>query len=221
MSTRINIILCLALLSVYVPNASAQRRRTRTAAVPTRSTAKPTWVITTAPRDEDGVSTALVKLEPLPVATAPAQPKTLAHVAASFTLTGQPPAQPNFVSLTFFSRAATCRFGKAPDSYGEIKPDLTLLLDEKPLPLAYQATARENIYYKNAPFAEGVWWGQQETEAGDCAESVGAFVTPQTFARITAARSVAVKIGATTFNLDATLLNAFRDLARQLPPTRP
>jgi hypothetical protein len=220
MSTRTNIILCLALLSICVTSASAQRRGAQPVPAPPRAT-EPTWVITTASSAEDGDSTALVKLEPLSIATAPPQPKTIAQVTAGFILTGQPPAQPNFVSLTFFSRAATCRFGKAPDSSGEIKPDLTLLLDGRPLPLAYQATARENIYDKSASLAEGVGWGQQETEGGDCAESVGAFVSPQTFARITAARSVAVKIGATTFNLDATHLNAFRDLARQLPTTRP
>jgi hypothetical protein len=219
MSTRINIILCLVLLSVCVPNASAQKRRARTAAAPARATAKPTWNILTEPGPEDDNITSVVKLEPLPMASVPPQAKTQAQVLAGFTLSGTPPAQPKFVTLTFLSRAAACRFSKAANFYGEFKTDLRLLLDGKLLPLTYQAVSDPNGFRERMPETEGVWWGTQELEGGVCAETVVASVSPQTFARLTAARSVAVKIGATTFNLDATHLNAFRDLARRLPTT--
>ena len=206
------IILCTLTLIVCAANAQAQRRRPARRAAATAAPGadnKPAWTISTERNAEDGQDSKLVRLEPMPLAVAPGA-KTQAQLAATFKQEKRAAGQTAYVVLTFLARAAECQFAnkEAIDPYnGTFKTDLKLLLDGRPLALTYQ---------ERRPQGEGVWWAAQETEGGGCAESVAAVITPQTLAKLTAARKVSASIGAKTFSLTDNNLNALRAFARNL-----
>ncbi|HEX8178494.1 MAG TPA: hypothetical protein VF525_03015 [Pyrinomonadaceae bacterium] len=197
MHTFIKLLCCFVVSFACAPVSSAQRSPVRPVA-PTPRPAKPIWTIVTDANVEDG--SALVTLEPVPLV--PSVPgRTEAFLTANFTIQGQPATRPSFVAVTFLSRGPACRFTP--------QANLVLLLDGRPLTLTYQT---------QSPQGEGVWRVSQETESGVCGEALGAFVSPQTFTRIAAARTGTAKTGTTVFNLTGTPLDALRDLARRLPP---
>ncbi len=210
------IVLSLALIASCAAAATAQRRRPRPR--PASSAAK-----TTAPaaqgatilvvRDpEDGTTT--VKLETLTVEHDKAA-KSQLQLAAHFKQ-GADGAAPAFVHLTLFSRAPRCRFPP--------RADLELALDGAPVALKFQpdssttaTTASMEVVTVFVPKAEGVLWVQRETaEGGDCSESLAASLSPQTFARMAAARAVALKIGTATFPLKPNALAGLRDLGGRM-----
>jgi hypothetical protein len=210
------IVLSLALIASCAAAATAQRRRPRPR--PASSAAK-----TTAPAEqgatilverdpEEGTTT--VKLETLTVEHDKAA-KTQLLLAAHFKQ-GANGAAPAFVHLTLFSRAPRCRFPP--------QADLELALDGAPVALKFQpdssttaTTASMEVVTVFVPKAEGVLWVQRETaEGGDCSESLAATLSPQTFARMAAARAVALKIGTATFSLKPNALAALRDLGGRM-----
>ena len=214
MRARTIIFLCAAMLSLSALNVRAQRRgraRARAAPPPARA-ATPVWSISTGPStDEAEVGVTLVTLEQMPLAAA-AGTKAQARLTAQAAQGAGLPGQRALIALTFLSRASACQFALKDASGNTIytfKSDLKLLLDGRPLTLVYQAST---------PQGEGVWWVAQDTEGGDCAEAVGAYVTRQTLAKIAAARRVTVGIGARTFILTNNNLSALREFARRLAP---
>ncbi len=218
MPPRLNIILCVALLLVCVAPAPAQRRRAATrrnapaTTATTATTTKPAWTISTERSQEEGSSATIVKLEAMPLAPAP-RTKAQAQLMATFTADERPKDQAAYVALTFMSRDDACQFALKDANGASIytfKTDLKLQLDAKPLNLTYQ---------ENAPIGEGVWWVAQETEEGICAESVGAQITPQTLAKITAAKKVTANIGTRSFTFPDATLNALRAFARSITQT--
>lgn len=217
MPPRLNIMLCVALLLACAAHADAQRRRRAAprAAPPTATTTtttKPTWTISTERSQEEGSNATIVKLEAMPLASAPGT-KAQARLMASFTNDEQAKEQVAYVALTFLSRDAACQFATKQANGVTIytfKTDLKLQLDARPLDLTYQ---------QDAPIGEGVWWVAQETEDGVCAESVGAQITPQTLAKLTTARKVSAKIGIRSFTFTDATLNALRAFARSITQT--
>ena len=216
MCARTIIFLCAAMLSLSALNVRAQRRgrgRARAAPPPARA-ATPVWSISTGPStDEAEVGVTLVTLEQMPLAAA-AGTKAQARLMARATQGAGLPGQKGLIMLTFFSRANACQFAlkdASGDNIYTFKSDLKLQLDGRPQTLVYQASA---------PQGEGVGWMAQDTEGGDCAESVGVYVTRQTLTKITAARRVTAGIGARTFILTNDNLNALREFARRLAPVR-
>ena len=208
MRTPHRFILCFA-LSIACAHASAAQQRRR---APARRTAAPNapaagapraartpWTITTQPFREDAENITLVSLQPMPTgAVAGAQLPPL-NYGVNFTYEGNTPANFRNVTLSFFSRAKTCRFAS--------EPPVVLNLDNRPLTLPFRPQAKG---------ADGVFWVERDEEGGDCAETVIAYVSPATLARIAAARSVKGTIGREAFQFTANNLGALRALLAQL-----
>lgn len=212
MTTRRNFVLCLAILFACPHAAAAQQprrggrsgraaRANAPAAPPVnapRAARAPAWSITTQPFAEDGETTTLVSLQPMPTAAAADKQPPL-NIGVNFTYEGGTPANFKNVTLNFFSRAATCRFAA--------EPAVVLNLDNRPLTLSFRPQARG---------ADGVFWVERSEEGGDCAETVVAYVSPATLARIAAARSVTGRLDQEAFQLTADNLAALRALLAQL-----
>jgi hypothetical protein len=211
------IVLSLALIASCAAAATAQRRRPRprpasTAAAETTTPAAQGATILVVPDAEDGTTT--VRLEPFAVEHDKAA-KSQLLLTAHFKQ-GADGAAPAFVHLTLFSRAPRCRFPP--------KADMELALDGAPVALKFQpdssttaTTASLEVVTVFVPKAEGVLWVQSETaEGGDCSESLAASLSPQTFARLAAARAVALKVGAASFSLKPNALAALRDLGGRM-----
>ena len=210
------IVLSLTLIASCAAAATAQRRRPRprpaSSAAKTTTPAEQRATNLVVPDAEDGTTT--VKLETLTVEHDKAA-KTQLQLAAHFKQ-GANGAAPAFVHLTLFSLAPRCRFPP--------QADLELALDGAPVALKFQpdssttaTTASLEVVTVFVPKAEGVLWVQRETaEGGDCTESLAATLSPQTFARMAAARAVALKIGTATFSLKPNALAALRDLGGRM-----
>lgn len=210
------IVLSLALIASCAAAATAQRQRPRPqpASSPAKTTtpAEQGATILVVPDAEDGTTT--VRLETFAVEHDKAA-KSQLLLAAHFKQ-GANGAAPAFVHLTLFSHAPRCRFPP--------QADLELALDGAPVALKFQpdssttaTTASLEVVTVFVPKAEGVLWVQRETaEGGDCSESLAATLSPQTFARMAAARAVALKIGTATFYLKPNALAALRDLGGKM-----
>jgi hypothetical protein len=210
------IVLSLTLIASCAAAATAQRRRPRprpaSSAAKTTTPAEQRATILVVPDAEDGTTT--VKLETLTVEHDKAA-KTQLQLAAHFKQ-GANGAAPAFVHLTLFSLAPRCRFPP--------QADLELALDGAPVALKFQpdssttaTTASLEVVTVFVPKAEGVLWVQSDAnDSGACAESLAASLSPQTFARMAAARAVALKIGTATFSLKPNALAALRDLGGRM-----
>lgn len=217
MRTSLSFLLCLAftLACLHTAAAQAKRRAVRPAraapkapagvAPPAAPAPPPTWSIQTQPFAEDGEATTLVTLQPMPTAAAEGTPSPMSF-GVNFMYSGDRPADFKNVSLTFFSRSKTCRISA--------EPAIVMNLDNRPLTLPFRPQGKG---------ADGVFWVESNDEGGDCSETVVAYISPATLARIAAARSVRGKIGAEPFQLSADNLGALRALLAQLqlPQLRP
>lgn len=211
------IVLSLALIASGAAAATAQRRRPRPrpASSPAAKTTTPAAqgaTIFVVPDAEDGTTT--VRLETLTVEHDKAA-KSQLLLTAHFKQ-GANGAAPAFVHLTLLSLSPSCRFPP--------QADLELALDGAPVALKFQpdssttaTTASMEVVTVYVPKAEGVLWVQREAlEGGDCSESLAATLSPQTFARMAAARAVALKIGTATFSLKPNALAGLRDLGGRM-----
>ena len=207
MTTRRSFALCLTILFACSHAAPAQQRRrggrarsaarsSASAPVAPRPANAPAWSIITQPFAEDGETTTLVSLQPMPMAAGQQLPLSL---GVNFTYAGDKPADFKNVSLNLFSRAKTCRFAA--------EPAIVLNLDNRPLVLPFRPQGKG---------ADGVFWVERDEEGGDCAETVIAYVSPATLARIAAARSATGTLDKEAFQLSANNLAALRALLAQL-----
>ena len=80
-------------------------------------------------------------------------------------------------------------------------------LDSRPLALPFQPQTKG---------ANGVFWVEREEEGGECLETVIAYSSPATPAKIAAEKNVCGEIGAESFQLTANNLAALRALLAQL-----
>lgn len=207
--------LSLALVVGCAAQTTAQRQRPRpAAATPTVNAPDNQRPLIITERDpEDGTTT--VKLEPLTVEEDKATKSSL-MLSAHARSGAATPAPSKFVNLTLLSRSPRCRF--------PAQAELHLLLDGAPVALKFQpdssttaTTATMEVVTVFVPKAEGVLWVQSGTEeGGDCAESLAATLSRQTFARLASARAVALKIGKASFALKPDALAALRDLGAQM-----
>lgn len=206
MTTRRSFVLCLAILFAC-PHAAAtqQPRRGGRSARAARSNAPAApapraspWSITTHSSGEDGETTTLVSLQPMPTAAAAGAQQPL-NFGVNFTYAGDKAADFRNVTLSFFSRAKNCRFAA--------EPAVVLNLDNRPLTLPFRPEGKG---------ADGVFWVERDEEGGDCAETVVTYVSPATLAKIAAARSVTGRLDKEAFRLSANNLAALRALLEQL-----
>jgi hypothetical protein len=202
MKSPITFALCLAFTFLAHHDSAAQRRRapaarraaaTAPAAAPATTLApRVAWTISEQPYNEDGATTTLVSLQPMPLGAAPG-----ARHALSFGLgliyEGKSSANFKNVSLNLFSRSEACWF---PPEKG-----ITLTLDGQPMTLAYRPDAKG---------VDGVWWVTSEAEGGPCDETLIAYVSPATLSRLSKAKTLTGKIGEETFQFTATNLGALR-----------
>ncbi|HLL74974.1 MAG TPA: hypothetical protein VK421_06885 [Pyrinomonadaceae bacterium] len=211
MRTSLSSLLCLAftLACLHTAAAQAKRRAVRPAGTAAPNTPAgvapraapappPAWSIQTQPFAEDGEATTLVSLQPMPTAAAAGTPPTMSF-GVNFMYSGDRPADFKNVSMTLFSRSKSCRISA--------EPAVVMNLDNRPLTLPFRPQGKG---------ADGVFWVESDDEGGDCAETVIAYISPATLARIAAARSVRGKIGAEPFRLSAENLGALRALLAQL-----
>ena len=207
MRTGHRFALLLALSFAFTHAASAQQPRRRAAradaanapaAVAPRRARAPAWMILTQPYAEDGEATTLVSLQPMTTAADAGAQSPLSY-SINFAYEGNRPAAFKNATLNFFSRSKECRFAA--------EPAIVLNLDNRPLALPFRPQGKG---------ADGVFWVESDTEAGDCAETVVTYVSPATLARIAAARSVTGRIGDEPFQFSANNLAALRALLAQL-----
>jgi hypothetical protein len=208
MRTPHSFILCLALLLICPHAAAAQQRRRAPAArrgaardatsANAPRTARPPWSITTQPFSEDGQTTTMVSLQPMPTAAAAGGQSPLS-VGVNFIHEGNTPAEFKNVTLSFFSRSKSCRFAA--------EPAIVMNLDNRPLTFPFKPQGKG---------ADGVFWVERDEEGGDCAETVVVYVSPATLAKIAAARSATGRIDKEAFQLTANNLAALRALLAQL-----
>lgn len=208
MKAPITLTLCLALTLACAHDASAQRRRApaarrgaataAAAATAPRITPRAAWTISEQKYDEDEQSTTLVSLQPMPLGAAPG-----ARHAFSFGLSliyeGKSSANFKNVSLTLFSRSAACWF---PADQG-----LALTLDGQPVNIPYRP---------NAKGVDGVWWVSSENEGGPCDETLVAYISPATLARLARAKTLTGKIGEHGFQFTTANLGAMRDFVSRV-----
>lgn len=209
MTTRRSTVLCFAILFACSHAAPAQQpRRGRSAgraarpnapaSVTPRTARASPWSISTQTSGEDGEATTLVSLQPMPTAARAGSPPPL-NFGVNFTYAGNTPADFKNVTLSFFSRSKTCRFAS--------ELSVVLNLDNRPLSLPFRPQAKG---------ADGVFWVERDDEGGDCAETVIAYVSPATLARIAAAGSVTGVIDKEAIQFSADNLGALRALLAQL-----
>jgi hypothetical protein len=117
----------------------------------------------------------------------------------NFSYEGKSSANFQNVALNIFSRSPVCGF---PAGSG-----LTLTPDGNTLKLLYRPDAKG---------VDGVWWLSSETESGPCEETLVAYISPATLARLARARSLTGQIGAETFQFTPANLGALRALLAQL-----
>lgn len=209
-------VLSLALVVVCAATAAAQRQRPRpqpATATTTITTPAEQGATILVERDaEDGTTT--FKLEPMTVEQNKAARSQL--LLAAHARRGEQATAPEFFNLTLLSRSPQCRF---PSQTG-----LELVLDGVPVALKFQpnssttaTTATMEVVTVFTPKAEGVLWVQSATEeGGDCAESLAASLSPQTFYRLASARAGALKVGEASFALKPAALAALRDLGGRM-----
>ncbi|HEX8069815.1 MAG TPA: hypothetical protein VF546_07685 [Pyrinomonadaceae bacterium] len=203
------LLLSAALLLACAPAGVAQRRR-RPIPPPVNPPRLAWTILVNQSNNEDGVPTTTVALEPLQL-NGFAGVRTVANLAANFSYEGRPGTPPRFVALLLYTRSQTC----------QLRSDtgLRLQLDGRPLFLPFRPVTGQE---------EGVWWVARDEEAPagrTCLESLGAFVTPQTLARLARASTVTLHIGlpavgasGPSFGLPPLVLDALRDFTRRVPP---
>jgi hypothetical protein len=116
------------------------------------------------------------------------------------------------VALSIFSNSQQCRFPE--------RAALSLALDGQTLDIPYQP---------DTAGADGVGFVSSETEAGPCAETLVAYVSPKTLSRLAAAKSLSGKVGDNAFQFTEANLGALRDFLsrvalpqlRAVVPARP
>lgn len=213
MTTRCKSVLCLAILfacshaQATQPPRRGNRGRAAGPNAPAPAAPGPArpspWSITTQTSGEDGETTTLVSLQPMPTAAADGQQQPL-NFGVNYSYAGGTPGDFKNVTLNFFSRAQTCRFAA--------EPALVLNLDNRPLTLPFRPQAKG---------ADGVFWVERDEEGGDCAETVVTYISPATLAKIAAAGSATGSIDKETFRFSADNLAALRALLAQLRLPQP
>jgi hypothetical protein len=211
MNRLIKISLCLFALIICCASSPAQRRGTQPIArpgiPPTRTAARPKWQIQTQTYSEDGQSVTLVSLQPLALAVPPGARYTMLF-GVSYSYTGSSATNVKSILLTIFSHAPTCHFPS------ESSLDLRVNNVNATLP-----------YHPDLKGADEVGWVSSDTEGGCCADSLGAFISPATLAKLAAATTLTGKIGDEGFQFNTDDLGALRDLASRVslthPPLRP
>lgn len=211
-------VLTLALVAGCAAPAAGHRQDNRprpaTQAAAAPAPQRPPVLVERDP--EDGTTT--FKLEPFAVEDAKGARSPLllaAHARRGADPAGGATARaaaPEFVNLTLLSRSPQCRFPE--------KAELELALDGVPVMLKFQpassttaTTATMEVVTVFVPKAEGVLWVQSGAEeGGDCAESLAAALSPQTFNRLASARAVSLRVGKTVFALKPAAVAALRDL---------
>lgn len=204
MKTPITFTLCLAFALGCAHHSAAQRRSPaarRAAAARTvapRPAPRVEWTILAQPFNEDGASTTLVSLQPMPLG-AGGDAKPALSFGVNLSYEGKSAANFRNVTLSIFSRSAQCWF---PADSG-----LVLTPDGKPLTIAYRPDAKG---------VDGVAWLSSETESGPCEETLVAYISPATLAQLAAAKSLTGRIGAETFEFTPANLGALRDFVSRI-----
>jgi hypothetical protein len=155
---------------------------------------KPSAKVTVQHTNNRGVPITTLKLEPLLIQ----QNKTsyiLLNVSAAYEDNS---SKPKSVSLSFHSRSQRCRFSD--------KNDLLFVLDGGTI----------TLHSSLAKPGDGGLWVFSEPEGNACNESCSAFVSEQTFLRITKSKRVEARLGPVSLQLSETHINVLREFADRI-----
>ncbi|MDQ3819446.1 MAG: hypothetical protein M3362_17455 [Acidobacteriota bacterium] len=152
---------------------------------------KPSAKITVQHSNVDGVPITTLELDPIDIEHN-ADSYIILNVLAAYE---DHSSKPKSVSISFHSRSQRCRFSD--------KADLLFVSDSDTI----------TVHSGAEKSSAAALWVFSEPEGNICNESCAAFISAQTFLRITKSKHVEARLGPLRLQLGETQLNALRDFA--------